>query len=161
MEEMTRAEALVRAVSPWLVHIVEANSVVVIFYGVVRAFLAWIMSIVRGPERVPPTAIRLDLGRSLALALEFLLATDILETIVSPSLEQVAILGGVAIIRTGLNYFLGKEMTDEAKELTEEAAEEAAAATARPATAAPPRRARSPRLTARSPIIASAACSPA
>src|SRR5689334_10813549 len=101
MEEMSRAEAVVRAVGPWLVHIVEANSVLVILYGVVRAFLAWILSIVRGPGKMPPTGIRLELGRSLALALEFLLAADILETILSPSLQQVAILGGVAIIRTG------------------------------------------------------------
>jgi uncharacterized membrane protein len=118
---MTRMEALVHVVSPWLVHIVEANSVLVIFYGVVRAFVSWIVSIVRGPARVPSSRIRLDLGRSLALALEFLLAADILETVVSPSLQQVTILGAVAIIRTGLNYFLGKEMADESRELQETA----------------------------------------
>src|SRR3954447_5274715 len=116
---MTRMEALVHVVSPWLVHIIEANSVLVIFYGVVRAFVSWLVSIVRSPARVPSSRIRLDLGRSLALALEFLLAADILETIISPSLQQVATLGAVAIIRTGLNYFLGKEMADESRELQE------------------------------------------
>src|SRR4051812_35709185 len=118
---MTRVEALVHIVSPWLVHIVEANSALVIFYGVVRAFLSWITSIVRGPSRMPSSRIRLELGGSLALALEFLLAADILETIISPSLQQVAILGAVAIIRTGLNYFLSKEMADESRELQETA----------------------------------------
>jgi uncharacterized membrane protein len=70
---------------------------------------------------MPSSRIRLELGGSLALALEFLLAADILETIISPSLQQVAILGAVAIIRTGLNYFLSKEMADESRELQETA----------------------------------------
>jgi uncharacterized membrane protein len=137
MEEITRAEALVRAVSPWLVHVIEAISVVVIFYGVGRALLAWVVSLVRGPKLVPSSRVRLDLGRSLALALEFLLAADILETILSPSLEQVTILGAIAIIRTGLNYFLGKEMDAEARELQEEAAADAPRQARLPTPSAP------------------------
>jgi len=120
MEDVTRAEAFVQALSPWLVHIVEACSVIVIFCGVARAMFEWILSLIRGPDRVPPTRIRLDLGRSLAMSLELLLAADILETIISPSLQQVAILGGIAIIRTGLNYFLGKEIKEESEELRAE-----------------------------------------
>jgi uncharacterized membrane protein len=65
--------------------------------------------------------LRLNLARALSLALEFLLAADILETIISPTLEQVGILGAIAIIRTGLNYFLGKEMREEQAELRAEA----------------------------------------
>jgi uncharacterized membrane protein len=120
MEEVTRAEAFVHALSPWLVHIIEACSVLVIFYGVVRAFASWVWGLVRGAEKVPPARVRLDLGLSLALALEFLLAADILETIVSPTLQQVGILGGIAIIRTGLNYFLSKEIKEENEELRDE-----------------------------------------
>jgi uncharacterized membrane protein len=136
MEEITRAEAFVRAVSPWLVHIVEACSVLVILYGVVRAVNASILGLLRGPTKLPTTRIRLELGQSLSLALEFLLAADILETMISPSLEQVAILGAVAVIRTFLNYFLGREIAEENRELREEAARAAASSTPLPAPSA-------------------------
>jgi hypothetical protein len=121
MEDITHAEAFVRAVSPWLVHVVEACSVLAILYG---------------PTRVPPTRIRLELGQSLSLALEFLLAADILQTMISPTPEQVAILGAVALIRTLLNYFLGREIAEENRELREEAAARAAASTPLPAPSA-------------------------
>jgi uncharacterized membrane protein len=129
MEDITRAEAFVRAVSPWLVHIVEACSVLVILYGVVCAVYASILGLLKGPSKLPTTRIRLELGQSLSLALEFLLAADILETMISPSLEQVGILGAIAVIRTFLNYFLGREIAEENRDLREEAAARAALST--------------------------------
>jgi len=136
MEEITHAAAFVRAVSPWLVHVVEACSVLAILYGVARAFISSVSSLLKGPAGIPTTRIRLELGRSLSLALEFLLASDILETMISPTLEQVAILGIVALIRTFLNYFLGREIAEEDRELREEAAARAAASTPLPAPSA-------------------------
>ena len=66
-------------------------------------------------ERKPAdfTATRLILARHLALALEFELGADILGTAVSPSWDQIGKLGAVAVIRTGLNFFLSMEMKDE------------------------------------------------
>ena len=59
------------------------------------------------------TATRLILARHLALALEFELGADILGTAVSPSWDQIGKLGAVAVIRTGLNFFLSMEMKGE------------------------------------------------
>ena len=53
---------------------------------------------------------RLILARYLALALEFELGADILGTAVSPSWDQIGKLGAIAVIRTGLNFFLTMEM---------------------------------------------------
>ena len=58
-------------------------------------------------------ATRLILARHLALALEFELGADILGTAVSPSWDQIGKLGAVAVIRTGLNFFLSMEMKGE------------------------------------------------
>lgn len=55
-------------------------------------------------------AIRLELGLSLALALEFLLAADIAATAVSPSWDAIAQLAAITGIRTFLNFFLQKEV---------------------------------------------------
>ena len=60
------------------------------------------------------SAVRLSFARYLALALEFQLAADILSTAVAPTWERIGKLGAIAVIRTGLNYFLTREMRDEA-----------------------------------------------
>ena len=59
------------------------------------------------------TVSRLILARYLALALEFELGADILGTAISPSWDQIGKLGAVAVIRTGLNYFLSMEIKRE------------------------------------------------
>ena len=59
------------------------------------------------------TETRLILARYLALALEFELGADILGTAVSPSWDQIGKLGAIAVIRTGLNFFLSMEMKGE------------------------------------------------
>ncbi|HEU0053961.1 MAG TPA: DUF1622 domain-containing protein, partial [Longimicrobium sp.] len=67
----------------------------------------------------------LILAHYLALALEFLLAADILATSISPTWNQIGKLAAIAAIRTGLNFFLMREM------------EESRAASGRPAPQAP------------------------
>jgi len=54
--------------------------------------------------------VRLRLGRWLALALEFLLAADILRTAVAPTWSEIGQLAAIAAIRTALNYFLQIEI---------------------------------------------------
>jgi uncharacterized membrane protein len=61
--------------------------------------------------------IRLTLARYLALALEFQLGADILSTAIAPSWDQIGKLGAIAVIRTGLNYFLMREMEQERRKL--------------------------------------------
>lgn len=58
-------------------------------------------------------SIRLLLARYLALALEFQLGADILSTAIAPSWDEIGKLGAIAVIRTALNYFLGREMQEE------------------------------------------------
>ena len=61
----------------------------------------------------PFNYIRLRFGMWLALALEFQLGADILGTTLDPSTEELAKLAVIALIRTFLNYFLGKELEKE------------------------------------------------
>ena len=58
------------------------------------------------------TSVRLELARSLALSLEFLLAADIAGTAVSPDWNAVGKLAVIAFIRTFLNYFLEKDVEE-------------------------------------------------
>jgi uncharacterized membrane protein len=55
----------------------------------------------------------------LVVALEFQLAADIVGTIVSPTTAHLVELGAIAAIRTFLNYFLGKELSEEKEVMNE------------------------------------------
>lgn len=63
-------------------------------------------------DRVLQETIRLELGVVLALALEFLLAADIVGTAISPSWDAVAKLAAITAIRTFLNFFLQREVRE-------------------------------------------------
>lgn len=56
--------------------------------------------------------VRLTFSRYLSLALEFQLASDILSTSVAPSWGEIGKLSATAVIRTALNYFLSREISE-------------------------------------------------
>jgi uncharacterized membrane protein len=95
------------------VRIVEAGGAVVIFVGAVIAFGRFVLVSFRREGMAPFAPVRLDLGRFLALGLEFQLAADILRTAVAPSFTELAQLAAIAAIRTALNFFLGREIKEQ------------------------------------------------
>jgi uncharacterized membrane protein len=55
---------------------------------------------------------REQLGRSILLGLEFLVAADIIRTVaITPDARSVAVLGGIVLIRTFLSFSLQLEVT--------------------------------------------------
>lgn len=56
--------------------------------------------------------IRNDLGYYLLLGMEFLVAADIIHTILSPTLQDLAVLGAIVAIRVVLSFFLQKEISE-------------------------------------------------
>ncbi len=97
----------------------EAIGVAVVLVGFVRALVRYVRDLLAWGESFPRERIRLTLGRSLALALEFLLAADILRTAVDPSWEELGRLAAIAAIRTALNFFLQHEIAREEQDLRE------------------------------------------
>lgn len=56
--------------------------------------------------------LRAAFGTYLLLGLEFLIASDILKTVLEPTLNELAILGGIVVLRTVLSVFLNKEIKE-------------------------------------------------
>ena len=110
------AEQFVQNGVEWLRLGVESIGALVIAAGIVAAIVRAANLWRRGAPRAY-TALPLTLAHYLAVALEFQLAADILSTAIAPSWDAIGRLGAVAVIRTGLNYFLGKEMESEAGRL--------------------------------------------
>ena len=106
------AESTIGNAVQWLRLIVETTGAGIIGMGVVVAVYQFIRALF--PPRIDGfNEIRLTLARFLALALEFQLGADILSTAIAPTWDQIGKLGAVAVIRTGLNYFLTREMREE------------------------------------------------
>jgi uncharacterized membrane protein len=56
--------------------------------------------------------IRRDFTHKIVFGLDFLIAGDILRTIIAPSQEEIILLGAIVGIRTILGYFLSKEVIE-------------------------------------------------
>ena len=54
--------------------------------------------------------LRHGIGSYLLLSLQFLIAADIIETMIEPSLEELATLGGIIVIRTAISFSLTWEL---------------------------------------------------
>ncbi|GAA4415543.1 hypothetical protein GCM10023187_46130 [Nibrella viscosa] len=97
-------EELVKLITMYLAWFIEAVAAVIIGTAAVRAVVSY------SRQQLTREAIRLAFGSSLALALEFLLAADILETAVAPTWNDIGQLAAIAVLRTALNYFLEREL---------------------------------------------------
>lgn len=106
-------EEQVQSSVEWLRLFVEALGALVIAFGVVIVLLGLIRH-AYAAKGTSFTPIRLAFARYLTLALELQLAADILSTSVAPTWDRIGKLAAIAVIRTALNYFLSKEMKDEA-----------------------------------------------
>ncbi|MEU8201044.1 DUF1622 domain-containing protein [Streptosporangium sp. NPDC049046] len=117
MPDLLPEETLRRLVD-LLVRLVEAAGAAVIFVGAAIAFVRFVLVAVRRHED-GFIAVRLFLGRFLALGLEFQLASDVLRTAIAPSFPQIGQLAAIAAIRTALNFFLNKEIQREGRTMSE------------------------------------------
>ena len=91
--------------------VLDVAGVAAIVVGAVIATVIAIRGLLRrsGAVYVP---FRRSLGRAILLGLELLVAADIIKTVaISPTLESVAVLGGIVLIRTFLSFSLELEIT--------------------------------------------------
>lgn len=89
---------------------IEAVGVLVIVVGSCICSVAFIRTFKQLPEGVAYRTYRQQLGRSIILGLEFLIAGDIIRTVVvADTLENVAILGLIILIRSFLSVTLHLE----------------------------------------------------
>lgn len=110
--------SVLKTLTVWLAAGIELAAAVVIAIAMIEAILriagAFRAELRPGGETDAALdkkhEIRLRLGRWLAIALEFLLAADILKTAVAPSWTEIGQLAAIATLRTALNYFLQREI---------------------------------------------------
>lgn len=103
--------------------VISVVSVLIVVYGALAAVAALIKTeLFRLKSKFSVQrlrVIRADLGTYLLLALEVLIAADIIKSIIEPDLIDLGILAGIVTIRTVLSVFLNKEIQEIDKERSE------------------------------------------
>ncbi len=61
--------------------------------------------------------IRIDLGKHLALGLEFFIGKDIIESVVHPTWDDLGKLGAIIALRTVITIFLSRELKEVEEEM--------------------------------------------
>lgn len=102
--------AAVNIIAPWT----EGVGIAVVTWGAVEGLLKLLnrMRLVFNPSAELPSLgqIRIAIGEKIALGLDFFLAGDIIHTIVIPTWETLAMLGGIVVIRTVIAVFLARDL---------------------------------------------------
>ncbi|GAA4341855.1 DUF1622 domain-containing protein [Flaviaesturariibacter amylovorans] len=89
---------------------VEILAALVIAVALLKFLLRYGRHLFHPNEGMTNQAIRIHFGSALTLALELLLAADILATAIAPTWDDIGKLAAIAVLRTALNYFLEREL---------------------------------------------------
>jgi uncharacterized membrane protein len=92
--------------------LIDAMALLVIVAGTIEAFVNGLRVLLTAPGGHESRDVWLRYARWLVAGLTFQLAADILETSIAPSWDDIGRLAIIAVIRTFLNYFLERDLTD-------------------------------------------------
>ena len=93
-------EEIVKNISGVIATCSEFAAVVAIVIGAIQAIASAVTTLIRSRALVAPLAVFRGFAGWLVLALEFLLAADILRTAISPTWNDIGQLAAIAAIRT-------------------------------------------------------------
>ncbi|HWT12439.1 MAG TPA: DUF1622 domain-containing protein [Allosphingosinicella sp.] len=98
-----------------IIHIVtravELVGIGVILVGATASAVLYARTALREGAGPAYKALRSNLGRSILLGLELLVAADIIDTVaIEPTLHSLAVLAGIVLIRTFLSFALEVEI---------------------------------------------------
>jgi uncharacterized membrane protein len=96
----------------YAVTVINWAALIVIVVGAVEAFFQGLRAMFAAGDGHLNPDVWLRLGRWLVAGLTFQLAADIIETAVTTSWDEVARLAAIAAIRTFLNFFLERDLSE-------------------------------------------------
>ena len=98
-----------------IAEVIDIIGVIILLYGFSKMFLRYLIAEFRSIKNTPIRtlqSIRCEIGIYILLALDFLIASDIIHTVTELSQEQLIELSVMIVLRTAIGYFLGKEVEE-------------------------------------------------
>ena len=106
-------EEVAKTITNVLSTVIEVLAAVVIAIALIKFIYGYARHFLVPADGETNQSLRIHFGSSLTIALELLLAADILATAIAPTWDDIGKLAAVAAIRTALNYFLERELHNE------------------------------------------------
>jgi len=107
----------------WVATAIDLTGSLIMVWAFVTSVVAVVGSMIRGGDarrRFRDLQIaRCELGTKLVFALELMIVSDLLQTIISRSIDDLIFLGGLVVIRTTIAYFLNREIQEVHAELAQ------------------------------------------
>lgn len=110
MDWVRHLEMVAQALTQSVAVVIDLVAMLIVTYAAFYAFLSFLPDMLHGRRLQGVQTVRYYLGRSLVLALEFLIGADILRTSIAPSWTNIGQLGAIIILRTILDYLLEREI---------------------------------------------------
>ena len=102
-------ESFIKIIVPTLVNILELIGIFIICISSIKAFYHYINSLIKKTNY----PLKWNYANSMATALEFKLAAEILKTVIIRSIDQLIILASITLIRGFLTLIIHWEMKSE------------------------------------------------
>ncbi|PNU04016.1 DUF1622 domain-containing protein [Novosphingobium guangzhouense] len=103
-------EELLGLVASWSALILEAVVALLVMYGALEALVRMAGLALDRSDPVMRRRIWMNFAQWIILALEFALGADIIRTAIAPTWDDVGKLAAIAAIRTGLSFFLERDI---------------------------------------------------
>ena len=113
-------EGILHLVAEITIITLELIGILIILIGAYKSIIRLFLNLRHTPHK---TNIIIDLGKALALALEFKMGAEIVKTVIVRDLKELGILAIVIVIRAALAVLIHWEMKNERKAEAEEALE--------------------------------------
>ena len=102
-------ETFIKTILPPLINILELIGIFVICIGSIKAFYHYLNSLVKGSDY----PLKWEYANSMATALEFKLAAEILKTVIIRNMQELIILASITLLRGFLTLIIHLEMKSE------------------------------------------------
>jgi uncharacterized membrane protein len=108
---MQQFEAFIEQTTMVITSLCQFLAIVAIMIGLSKAMVLYFKHIFSSRKSIRAIQeTRLEIGHSFSLALAFLIGTSILKTTFAPTWDDIGQLAAIIALRTGLNYFLLKNI---------------------------------------------------
>ncbi len=109
-QEEKTMEEIAKTITVYISHSLEIISALVIAAALVKLVVSYFKTFLIPKNGLSAMEARMVFGSAVAVSLELLLGADVLATAVAPSWDDIGKLAAIAVLRTGLNFFLEKEL---------------------------------------------------
>jgi uncharacterized membrane protein len=103
-------QAVFRVLASYVAQGCEAGAVIILGVAAVEALVLLVLAVPHMADQGVKRRIWVRFASWIVLSLEFALASDIVDTAITPSWNDIGQLAAIATIRTGLNFFLARDI---------------------------------------------------